>query len=142
IEEVVKLYGGKPMITSGTDRIVKSPPENGLSSEQAADLQKHLDDLRPAVLAARKLSELPRGRWPMKYDEVSTKPAPPPAVNLIQGLNVAKLLALDAIARAQQGDGDGALDSCLAIQNIARSTHNEPTLMAALVRRAATLHAV
>jgi hypothetical protein len=47
---------------------------------------------------------------------------------------VARLLAADAAMRAHDGDLDGALDSCRAILNTARSIGDEPFVISQLVR--------
>src|SRR5262249_47878276 len=49
---------------------------------------------------------------------------------------VARLLQLDALLRAEEGDVDGALESCRAILNVGRSLGDEPIVMSQLVRRA------
>ena len=48
--------------------------------------------------------------------------------------NVVRLLDADAAIRAQSGEYDGALESCRAIINTARSIGDEPTLISSLVR--------
>jgi hypothetical protein len=55
---------------------------------------------------------------------------------------VARLLALDALQRAFDGDMDGAVRSCQAALNAGRSLGDEPSLMSQLSRAACTREAL
>jgi hypothetical protein len=122
------------------EKLNKLPPQVALSAQQAADLEKHLDAFPQAVVEARKLQDMPEGRWPIKYDGASV--IKPSTVSLLDALNIARLLALDTMRRAHAADAEGALQSCLAIHNVGQSMRNDPTLMAYLIRQAATAIAV
>jgi hypothetical protein len=80
---------------------------------------------------ARKVVDMPHGRYPITYapDFVST--LLPHAQN---ARGMGNLMAYDAMLRAQDQDLDGALDSCRGILNAGRSVGDEPTLISMLVR--------
>jgi hypothetical protein len=112
-------------------RVAALSPENlmgvGLSGEVRADLTK----MAEAVIEARKLAAMPRGRFPIN-------PAQNPIMTLLPHLqlvrSMVRLLQADADLRAEDGDIDGALESCRAILNTARSIGDEPFLISQLVR--------
>ena len=84
-----------------------------------------------ALSAARRLAEMPRGRYVIHWspDGIST---------LIphgdQERQVSWLLRLDAHQRAEGGDIDGALISCRALLNSGRSFSDEPFIISQFVR--------
>jgi hypothetical protein len=84
-----------------------------------------------ALAEARKVSELPTGRYPITYsrDGISTTTPGHPAAR-----QVALLLSLDVLLRAQEQDTDGALTSCRALLNVARSFGDEPVIFTPMVR--------
>jgi hypothetical protein len=135
-----QLLGGKIVASPATEKLRKLPPQVRLDAQQAADLEKHLEVFRQAVVEARKLQDMPEGRWPIKYDAASL--STPRTVSLLDALNISRLLALDAMRRADAADGNGAMESCLAIQHAGQSMGDDPTLMAHLIRLAATSIAV
>jgi len=111
-----------------------------LDATQAADIEKQLMACKSALEEARKLKDMPKGRWPTKFD--TSFSLAPPKVQLLDALTVSRLLALDAIWRAHKADAEGALESCLAILHAGQSLDDYPVLMAYLVRESATLIAV
>lgn len=98
---------------------------------QAAILRAELEALKPALSQARKAADLLRGRYPIVW-----------ALNPIETLlphtqnsrNIVRLLKLDAILRAHDGDIDGAVASCRAMLNVARSLGDEPLVITLIVR--------
>ena len=112
-------------------RVAALSPESllgvGLSGEVRADLTK----MAEAVIEARKLATMPRGRFPIN-------PAPNPMMTMFPHLQIVRsltrLLQADAALRAEDGDIDGALESCRAILNVGRSIANEPFLISQLIR--------
>jgi hypothetical protein len=109
-----------------------------LTAEQRGSLEAVLQNADAALVQARKLIGMPRGRHPIQYkpDFVST------LLPTVQDTReVASLLALDTLRRVQNGDGKGALESCLAILNAGRSLGDEPCLICQLVREACRLEA-
>jgi hypothetical protein len=91
-----------------------------------------------ALSAARKVTELPRGRFPIEYarDGISTSPSS------WQTRAVATLLNYDVLLRAQDEDPEGSLESCRAILNCARAIGNEPIFNSQLTRLACRSMAV
>src|SRR5262249_11968450 len=100
---------------------------------QSGRLNAHLQKADPARMEARKLVALPQGRHAIQYqpDYVSTLL---PTVQHTR--EVAYLLTLDAVRRAPDGDGRGAVESCLASLNAGRSLGDEPCLICQIVRGA------
>jgi hypothetical protein len=86
-----------------------------------------------AIREARKLADQPRGRFAITYskDYISTL-----MTGIQDARGTASLLNYDAWFRAKSGDLEGALISCRALVNTARSIGDEPTLIAQLVRMA------
>jgi hypothetical protein len=110
-----------------------------LDAEQARALRANLKEATAALAQARKLKDFPQGRYAVAWSEdaVST-----PLPHLQRVRQLANVLAADAELRAHDKDLDGALESCLANLNGARSIGDEPTYISALVRvaiRAITL---
>jgi hypothetical protein len=136
---VRKLIGGKMVLAAKLTP--KVPPHIQLNDKESAEIEKFLEGELQAVVEARKLRDMPAGRWPIKYDDDFTAPIPR-AATVLDALNVARFLVVDAARRAHASDADGSIESCLAIQHAAQSTGNEPTMMAALVRNACTTLAV
>jgi hypothetical protein len=115
-------------------------PPLELTESQTQALTAELSRLGPALTEARKLKDLPHGRYPSAA----------PVMNGLPGLfdhmqdarTITNLLAHDALLRAQQNDADGAVQSCQAMLNAARSIGDEPTLIALLVRIACRMVAL
>jgi hypothetical protein len=92
-----------------------------LSPTQTAALRKELQRAAAARTEARKLKDLPRGRY---LPTVANPFAPQPHWALVRTLS--RLLAWDGWLRAQDGDLAGALESCRAALNAGRSLGDEP----------------
>jgi hypothetical protein len=110
-----------------------------LDTEQARALRGNLKEATAALAQARKLKDFPQGRYPVAWSEDAVSTLLP---HLQRVRQLATVLAADAELRAHDKDLDGALESCLANLNAARSIGDEPTYISALVRvavRAITL---
>lgn len=108
-------------------------PAVRLDDDQAAGLRAELAELAGAVAEARGLAGFPRGRYPLSIAPNFLATHFP---HVQEARQVARLLQLDVMLRAQEGDIDGALDSCRALMNVGRSIGNEPTTISQLVRMA------
>ena len=98
-------------------------PEQRLSRESRQRLQAAVDEAAPALEEARRLADLPTGRFPIAWtrDGISTLI---PHVSAIRA--VANLLVADAILESEAGNADAALVVCRAILNAGRSIGDEP----------------
>ena len=105
-------------------------PDEPLTPQQAARLRAELARAAYALAEARKLADLPEGRFPITYtpDYVST------VVGGQQAREAAYLLKLDAFLRIHDGKSDDALLSARAAFNAGRSIGDEPVLISQLVR--------
>ena len=99
------------------------PPNEQLGAETYALLRAELDKVGPALREARKLADMPAGRFPITYDRNSlptslsqSQPVPPVHV----------LLRYAVWADAQAGDLHAAAASCRALINAARAVGDEP----------------
>ncbi len=108
-------------------------PPLQLNEPQINALRAELKRAEPALAKARKLASMPNGRYAIAWsrDYIGTLL---PQVQDARG--ICNLLAYDAVLKAQDGDLDGALTSCRAALNVARSMGDMPTLIGQLVRMA------
>ena len=97
----------------------------------AAAIRRELRSIAPAVVEARKLAEMPRGRTDPRLGKLLWSTILGHAQNT---RSVARLLLADAAIRAHDRDADGALESCRACVNAGRSLGDEPFLISQLVR--------
>jgi hypothetical protein len=98
----------------------------------AAALRAELAKLAPAVAQARRLADLPEGRYSSAAGPDNV-PTDPPRIRV---LGLANLMGYDARRRALDGDADGALASCRAALNAGRSIGDEPFFFSQMVRQA------
>jgi hypothetical protein len=98
-------------------------------AEDRAKAEGDLTSLEPALVEARKLATLTRGRFAVAWDEKDPLATPLPHVHMVE--RVASLLALDA---ERTTDPRAALASARAALNAGRSLGDEPTLEAQAVR--------
>jgi hypothetical protein len=112
------------------DELHEIPPAAQLHPRHVAELQAVLKALAPAVQEARKLVDYPKGRYRITWadDFFGTLI---PHIDHMRG--VVHLLEADALLRSQDGDADGALASCRAMLNAARSLGDEPLAITQLV---------
>jgi hypothetical protein len=100
------------------------PPNEFFDAETYARLRAELDQVRPALREARKLADLPAGRFPITYDRNGLP------TSLSQGEQaraVDALLRYAAMADAQAGDVRSAATDCRALVNAARAVGDEPS---------------
>ena len=102
-------------------------------------LRQALAKLEPNVVEARRLAEYPRGSYRLT---MTRNPLDIPLEHDQDARALARLLSVDALLRANEGDADGAIESCLARINTGRSVGDEPTLISQLVRTAIVLSAL
>lgn len=115
--------GGTPSLEDELEQLSPiSPIDKALDQRLRAELAK----AAPALPAARQLAEFPRGRYVIAWspDGIGT-----PIPHTQAACDVARLLRLDAVQRSEDGDADGALTSCKALLNTARSFGDEPIFM-------------
>ncbi len=120
-------WGGDPQFSELFEQEV---PEAQLNEAQVKALRAELGKAAAALAEARKLKDLPRGRFPINYtpDGLST------FLNSQEARDAARLLSNDVRLLAQEGKADAALDSCRAVLNCARAVGDEPTLISVLIR--------
>jgi competence protein ComGC len=103
-----------------------------LNAEQTQLLRTALGALDSTTVAeARKLKDLPNGRFPIQAVE---NPFTMTMDYIQHTRSVMHLLSHDAMMRGQDKDYDGAIESCQAILNAARSIRENPALIGQLVR--------
>jgi hypothetical protein len=117
----------------------KLEPQRQLNAEQMDALRTELKKAAAALAEARRLSDMPDGRYPIEYklDFIST--LLPYAQTARE---TARMLSLEVLLQAQEGKTDEALTSCRAILNAGRSFGDEPVLISQLVRIACRAIAV
>lgn len=98
-------------------------PPVQLNAAQIGFLRKELASNHEALREARKVAELPYGRYPFRlaFDGLSIQP-----LHTIETGWLTVLLAWDVLLRNQDADYDGALLMCRAILNTARALGDEP----------------
>jgi hypothetical protein len=106
-------------------------PPVQLRAADAASLQDELGQVQPALAEARKLKDLPHGRFPLAYSPGWIGTLIP---HVQETRDIANFLGHDVLLRAQQGDIDGAVLSCQALLNTGRALGDEPFLISQLVR--------
>jgi hypothetical protein len=98
-------------------------PERQLDERQMHVLRTALKRAGPALDQARKLADMPEGRYPVEWSaDVDSTPCP--WTDAFDA--VAALLEYDGLARNQDGDPDGALLATRAWLNLGRSLGEEP----------------
>jgi len=94
-------------------------------------LREELKRAAPALAEARKVIDLPHGRYPIEYSKDFLSTVVP---HTQDARTFANLLAYDAMLRAQDKDVDGALTSCRGILRVSDSIGDEPTAISMIVR--------
>jgi hypothetical protein len=113
--------------------LLEVPADRRLSTGQVELLTAELTSAKAAVKEARSLAEMPRGRHDINYQDNVVAILLPHCSAMRE---VAQLMRYDAMLRAEQGDADGALESCRAMANAGRSIGEEPFFICSLVRMA------
>jgi hypothetical protein len=130
---VMLARGLMPAKWFGPKKFTAPDPQILLTEAQHKALQAEIAKVGPALVEARKLKDLPRGRHAVTYTGNVLAPLPPFQMD---SLKVARLLDWEVRLLAQENDGDRALDSCRALLNTCRSFGDDPSLMSFLVRLA------
>ncbi len=113
------------------DDLLDLPPAKPLAKREADGLKAELAPARPALAEARKLKDLPHGRYPVVLDHAGLRFS---VTHVRAAERIVTLLTYDELLRERAADGDGALESCRAILNVARSFGDEPDLLAQRAR--------
>lgn len=125
---------GKPGPEVDAQKRVQAQPLGvRLEPEAAEAIDAVLVPLGSAVERARSLTGMGEGQHDVTFAE---NPLETVLLLTQQTRGVARLLQLDAAARAQRGDLGGAIESCQAILGASRSIGDEPFLISNLVRQA------
>ena len=131
---IKKITGGNGVWTMAMEKIFPGtlPPQVQLNDQQVLFLEERFEALKTVVPMARKLKDMPEGRFPIKYsvDGIST------VINCQDARECFSLLEWDAARRVHAYDADGAMESCLALHHACTSLGDEPTLITQLVRYA------
>jgi hypothetical protein len=106
-------------------------PPVRLDDEQLALLEKSLPQVAAALVEARKLAGMPRGRHRLTLTD---NPLGTLLPDQQETRRIASLLRYDVWVRAHKGDIDGALLSCRACLNAGRSLGDEPFIISQLIR--------
>ncbi len=114
-----------------TDALIEGSSAFRPDAEQAEIIRKELGSVGLALIEARKVADRPGGRYELTWALNPLETLLPHTQNSRQ---IARLLKLDAILRAHDGDLDGAVASCRAILNAGRSIGDEPLVISQLVR--------
>jgi hypothetical protein len=113
--------------------LLQGPPPKLLPPADFTRLQDELKPLEPALQEARKLADLPQGRFAIFYQRN-------PIMTLLteqqETRRVMNLLTFDVRRLAQEGKMKEAVHSCRAGLNAARALGDEPLLISQLIRSA------
>jgi hypothetical protein len=115
------------------------PPRVRYNDRQLAVLRAEMQKDAAAIIEARKLAGLPQGRYPVEWTRTALERQPP---HVTLPRDVVWLLHTDVCMRTAEGDYDGALTSCRAAWNAARSFGDEPFFPSQKIRlscRASTI---
>jgi hypothetical protein len=106
--------------------------QSRLTDEEYARLCNEMNEWDAAVAEARKLADLPRGRYRIVWKRPNVYFTLLPDEQ--KAREVAQLLRYAALRRAEEGDANGALADCRAIVNCGRSIGDEPIFISQLIR--------
>jgi hypothetical protein len=107
-------------------------PNLRLVAEDLAGLRAEIASLQPALSAAEPLADgVQEGRYPITY---ATNVLETDLAHVQNTRTITRLLQLDAILHAEEGEPDAALEDCRRIFNVGRSIGDEPTAISQLVR--------
>jgi hypothetical protein len=109
----------------------KLPPNARLNSQQVELLRGQLGAIAKPLEEARKLKDMPRGRFPVKYSDDFIGTLIP---NHQDARDLADWLQHDAYDLAHQGKYNEAVESCQACLNAGRSFSDDLFLISHLIR--------
>jgi len=113
------------------DRLADLPPPRRPDAADLKELRVELDKVAKAVDTARGLAGRPRGRYDVAWTEDLIGTLVP---HVQETRVVVRLLALDALLQACDGDGAAALGSCRAALSTGRSLGDEPLAISQVCR--------
>jgi hypothetical protein len=108
-------------------------PHTLLPEQDDSSLRTELKKAQPALAEARKLADLPTGRFPIAYSSDGISTLLPDVQNV---RDVGLLLRCDALVQCQDGHMDAAVLDCRAMLNTGRSLNDEPLGISQLIRLA------
>jgi hypothetical protein len=130
VSKVCILLGGGGSTAKIEEQLGEPVQNELLSAEQAAALRAFMDAHREERALAHRLKDLPRGRFPIKYEfEVANTHDD----SFLRPVQVAPFLGLDTFLSAQEDNGAAAAAMLRASINNARSMGDEPTMIALIV---------
>jgi hypothetical protein len=106
-------------------------PQHQLTAQQMEIIRDSFAQMDQGLAEARKLKDMPGGRHPITWSPDFISTMLPTQQN---SRRVTDVLQHDAMLRAQNGEPDKALESCMALLNGARSVGDEPMLISFLIR--------
>jgi hypothetical protein len=106
-------------------------PGSPLDGKQIEIVAEALRGTSGALAEARRLKDLPNGRYPFSFDSTGL---PNFGAHNQAARQVTGLLSYDVLQRESTGDMDGALESCRAIVNVARSFGDTPDFFGQIKR--------
>src|ERR1043166_4210995 len=109
----------------------KLPATAQLNGQQDKLIREQIKLMAPQIEGARKLKDMPRGRFPVTYSDDGFGTLLP---NHQDGRTIADWLKHDAWLLAQDNQIDEAVDSCRAILVGSRVFESDPFLIALLIR--------
>lgn len=115
------------------DAFDRLDPPTRLDPDKYRWVWEELDRRGPALAEARKLADMPRGRYAITW---ARNPLYTRLNDQQRSREVMHLLRFDAIRRAEEGDLARAVVSCRAGLNTARAIGDEPCYISQLVRYA------
>jgi hypothetical protein len=130
VSEMAKLLPDQWLDDQLESEIEGLLPETQMTPDQLERVQHSLDKVRPALEMSRTLADLPKGRFPIVYGANRSDSS----ISIAPIRNAIRLPRLEAAARLQTGDVQGAIDSCRSSFAIARSVGDEPTVLPQLTR--------
>jgi hypothetical protein len=140
ILEIQRVKPARPWPDTKKDALLSDiPPEHQLNDQQIVALNDLLEPAGPALLVARSVMDVPRGRYAVTHSPNFIGTLLP---MLQEAREAANLLRFDAYAKAQANDADGAVRSCHAALNVGSSIGDEPILISQLVRIACQMIAI
>ncbi|MBL8830677.1 MAG: hypothetical protein JNM18_27130 [Planctomycetaceae bacterium] len=106
-------------------------PQHRLVDARLEKMRGALRGIQPALDEAAKLTNMPRGRWPIKHepDGISTMV---PHIGTVRG--VARLLQAQAVAASHEANSPLATDCLIGMLYTGRSMADEPIVVSALVQ--------
>jgi hypothetical protein len=113
------------------DALTDRPPAERLDDDLVNALRKGINKLRPVLEAARPVADRSTGRYEIDWHEDVISTLLP---HIERARNVVRLLQLDAVLAAEEGDIEHASVSCRAAFHVARSLGDEPTAVSFLAR--------